>query len=72
MPEVTPLPSWVYPWLPLGPVVLPLCPVPGMASFTFSPMVLLSLPVPDDAPAVGKTCQTNHIHHCSMLQAAGN
>ena len=43
MPEVTPLPSWVYPWLPLGPVVLPPRPVPGRASFTFSPKVL-SLP----------------------------
>ena len=46
VPEVTPLPSWLYPWpYPwplLCPVVLPPRPVPGRASFTFSPMVLSS------------------------------
>ena len=69
MPEVPPLPSWVYPWLPLAPVVLLLRPAPGRASFTFSPMVLLSLLVPDDAPAVGKTRFTDHTHHWTMQQA---
>ena len=42
VPEVRPLPSWPYPCPLLGPDVLP-CPVPGRASFTFSPKVL-SLP----------------------------
>ena len=71
MPEVTPLPSWVYPWLLLGSVVLLPRPVPGRASFTFSPMVLSSLPVPDDVPAVGNNCFTHHINHCIMHQAGG-
>ena len=42
VPEVTPLPSWLYPWPLLSPVVLPPRPTPGRASFAFSPMVLSS------------------------------
>ena len=76
-PEVTPLPSWLYPWLLLGSVVLLPRPVPGRASFAFSPIVLLSLPVPDDAPAVGKTCfhrPHSPLHHaadCGLLIKLG-
>ena len=54
VPEVMPLPSWLYPWPLLCPVVLPPRPVPGRASFALSPRVLLSVYSPgmlDPLPA---------------------